>query len=79
MASALGSYMAKADSRIAVLEEKYKAAHPEGKIDQLRKLEAELYDVEEYRNMNGIVPNVKIKGVSLSDKLEQIESAKAKD
>lgn len=70
LASALAMYMSKADGRIEKLENLYKNEHPTGKLEQLKKREHELFEVEEYRNMSGILPNIKISGECISDILK---------
>lgn len=70
LASALAMYMSNADGRIEKLENLYKEEHPTGKLEQLKKREHELYEVEEYRNMSGILPNIKISGECISDILK---------
>lgn len=70
LASALAIYMSNADSRIEKLENLYKEEHPAGKLEQLKKREHELFEVEEYRNMSGILPNIKISGECITDILK---------
>ena len=67
LASALAIYMSNADSRIEKLELLYKEEHPTGQLERLKKREHELFEVEEYRNMSGIIPNIKISGETIAD------------
>ena len=70
LASALAMYMSKSDIRIEQLELKFKEEHPAGQLERLQKREHELYEVEEYRNMSGILPNIKVSGECITDILK---------
>lgn len=59
LASALAIYMSKSDKRLDYLEKQHIAEHPASKIEQLQKFEHMLSETEKYRNMNGIVPNIR--------------------
>lgn len=61
------------------MEAEYRSEHPSDKIDKLKKYEQNLHDVEEYRNMNGIVPNIRIKGTGLADHMDECSDGKADD
>ena len=58
------------------MEVEYRSEHPLDRTDKMKKYEQNLHDVEEYRNMNGIVPNIRIKGTGLA---EHIDGCGAKD
>ena len=70
LASALAMYMSRSDERLEQLEVKFKEEHPAGQLERLQKREHELYEVEEYRNMSGILPNIKISGECITDILK---------
>lgn len=71
LATSLAIYMSKADQRLTQMEAEYRAEHPADKTDKIKKFEQNLHDVEEYRNLNGIVPNIRIKGTGLADHIDE--------
>ena len=52
--------MCKTESRLDQLAETALKNHPEDKLEQLKKFEAELSEVEKYRKHLGIVPNISL-------------------
>lgn len=76
LATSLAIYMSKADQRLTQIEAEYKSEHPTDHTDKMKKYEQNLHDVEEYRNLNGIVPNIRIKGTGLADHIDECKDAK---
>lgn len=70
-ASAIGMYMSKADERLNKLEADFHEEHPTEKLDKLKHIEQELSEVETYRNINGIIPNIRIDGECIADIVHQ--------
>ena len=67
LASTLAIYMSKSDDRLNKLEDKYLTDHPPTRMEKLQKFEQTLSETEKFRNMNGIIPNIKISGECIED------------
>ena len=65
LAAAMGTFMSQTTTSITDLNQKYDEEHPKSKLEQVQKMEHQLHEVEEYRNNNGIMPNIRIDGEQL--------------
>lgn len=71
LASVLALYISKTSSQIISLEQRFDNEYPDSELEKIQKFEHMLSEVEQFRNTNGVVPNIRINGENFKDLIDK--------